>query len=131
MVDINLFAYMNPEDGMPDEGLHEHGDHGRENRGGRPRYRGPRGGRPGKENGGYYLRCLIPCKMVGAVIGTSGNKIKKITEATNTSIDIHRKEDRREIDKLVTIRGNPDDCSMANMQIHKLMREETDESLRR
>lgn len=33
--------------------------------------------------------------------------------------------------QLVTIRGNPDDCSMANMQIHKLMRDETDESLRR
>ncbi|KAK3748931.1 hypothetical protein QZH41_008696, partial [Actinostola sp. cb2023] len=45
-------------------------------------------------------------------------------------IDIHRKEDRREVDKLVTMRGNPEECSIANMQIHKLMRDETDESLR-
>lgn len=47
---------MNPEDGMPDEGEHEHRDLGRENRGGKPRYnRGPRGGRPMKEND-YCIR---------------------------------------------------------------------------
>jgi len=46
---------MNPEDGMPEEGQHEHRDLGRDNRGGKPRYRGPRSGRPMKEND-YCIR---------------------------------------------------------------------------
>ncbi|XP_031566817.1 insulin-like growth factor 2 mRNA-binding protein 2 isoform X3 [Actinia tenebrosa] len=128
--DYLKFAYMTPEEGRPDvPGQQGPIDDGREQRNGKPKYRGGRGGRPMKDND-YSIRILIPCKMVGAIIGTSGNKIKKITEATNTSIDIHRKEDRREVDKLVTVRGGPEECSVANMQIHKLMRDETDESLR-
>lgn len=45
---------MNPEDDIPDEVEHEHRDLGRDNRGGKPRFRGPRG-RPMKEND-YSIR---------------------------------------------------------------------------
>ncbi|XP_048580333.1 insulin-like growth factor 2 mRNA-binding protein 2 [Nematostella vectensis] len=124
------FTYISPEENMAGGQSPPGHDDGREAKNGGAKHK-PRGarGRPMKE-ADYSIRMLIPCKMVGAVIGTSGNKIKKITEATNTSIDIHRKEDRREVDKLVTIRGSPQDCSNANMQIHQLMREETDANLR-
>ncbi|CAG2109616.1 unnamed protein product [Medioppia subpectinata] len=62
--------------------------------------------------------------MVGAIIGRSGGTIKQITQQTRARVDVHRKENAGALEKVITIYGNPDNCSEACLKILEVMQTE-------
>uniref|UniRef100_A0A8C4QUA2 Insulin like growth factor 2 mRNA binding protein 3 n=1 Tax=Eptatretus burgeri TaxID=7764 RepID=A0A8C4QUA2_EPTBU len=70
------------------------------------------------------LRMLVPTQFVGAIIGKEGAAIKRITQQTQSKIDIHRKENTGTSEKPITIQANPEGCSSACHLILELMEKE-------
>ncbi|CAG2111331.1 unnamed protein product [Medioppia subpectinata] len=69
----------------------------------------------------FPLRILVLSDMVGAIIGRSGGTIKQITQQTRARVDVHRKENAGALEKVITIYGNPDNCSEACLKILEVM----------
>ncbi|XP_074594433.1 IGF-II mRNA-binding protein isoform X2 [Brevipalpus obovatus] len=86
---------------------------------------GPRTRRPD-----FPLRILVSSDMVGAIIGRSGNTIRYITEETRARVDVHRKENTGSSEKVITIYGNPDNCSKACEKILHVMQMEANNTNR-
>ncbi|XP_042906663.1 insulin-like growth factor 2 mRNA-binding protein 3 isoform X2 [Parasteatoda tepidariorum] len=117
-----------------------------------PGSRSPRGGgRGGMRNmpfqgnsGGFPLRgsdfplrILVLSDMVGAIIGRSGGTIRQITQQSRARVDVHRKENSGAFDKdemysvqVITIYGNPDNCSLACQKILEVMQQEANNTNR-
>jgi len=104
--------------------------------GGRDRRNGSRSGKPRSSRNrqprdtDYFIRVLVPPTMVGAIIGKEGKKIKDLTEKTETDITVHKKDDKSPFEKVVEIVGSPEQCTEANLSIHRTMRLETDPAKR-
>src|SRR5690349_7449997 len=69
-------------------------------------------------------RILVLSDMVGAIIGKSGGTIKQITQETRARVDVHRRENSGSLEKVITIYGNPENCSKACKRIIEVMTEE-------
>ncbi|GFU21187.1 insulin-like growth factor 2 mRNA-binding protein 3 [Nephila pilipes] len=116
-----------------------------------PGSRSPRGvGRGGMRNVPYSgnqgfplrasdfpLRILVLSDMVGAIIGRSGGTIRQITQQSRARVDVHRKENSGAFDKdemysvqVITIYGNPDNCSLACQKILEVMQQEANNTNR-
>ncbi|GIY98713.1 insulin-like growth factor 2 mRNA-binding protein 1 [Caerostris extrusa] len=75
--------------------------------------------------------------MVGAIIGRSGGTIRQITQQSRARVDVHRKENSGAFDKdemysvqVITIYGNPDNCSLACQKILEVMQQEANNTNR-
>jgi len=90
------------------------------NGGGRPRNSGtgnPRGT-------GYPLRILVQSDFVGAIIGRKGQTIRNITTQTRARVDVHGKENSGLVEKVISIYGQPGNCTNACKEILKVMQQE-------
>ncbi|XP_076349081.1 insulin-like growth factor 2 mRNA-binding protein 1 [Tachypleus tridentatus] len=72
----------------------------------------------------FPLRILVQSDMVGAIIGRAGGTIRQITQQSRARVDIHRKENSGSAEKVVTIFGNPENCSTACQKILEVMQQE-------
>lgn len=79
----------------------------------------------------FPLRILVLSDMVGAIIGRSGGTIRQITQQSRARVDVHRKENSGAFDKdemysvqVITIYGNPENCSLACQKILEVMQQE-------
>lgn len=68
--------------------------------------------------------------MVGAIIGRSGGTIRQITQDTRARVDVHRKENAGSLEKVITIYGNPENCSKACQKIMEVMQQESNNTSR-
>ncbi|KAG8184266.1 hypothetical protein JTE90_001084 [Oedothorax gibbosus] len=85
----------------------------------------------------FPLRILVLSDMVGAIIGRSGGTIRQITQQSRARVDVHRKENSGAFDKdemysvqVITIYGNPDNCSLACQKILEVMQQEANNTNR-
>jgi hypothetical protein len=67
---------------------------------------------------------LVLSDMVGAIIGRSGGTIRQITQQSRARVDVHRKENAGALEKVITIYGNPENCSSACQKILEVMQTE-------
>ncbi|KAK8766295.1 hypothetical protein V5799_006923 [Amblyomma americanum] len=72
----------------------------------------------------FPLRILVLSDMVGAIIGRAGGTIRQITQQSRARVDVHRKENAGSLEKVITIYGNPDNCSTACQKILEVMQQE-------
>ncbi|XP_076327635.1 insulin-like growth factor 2 mRNA-binding protein 1 isoform X1 [Tachypleus tridentatus] len=72
----------------------------------------------------FPLRILVLSDMVGAIIGRSGGTIRQITQQSRARVDVHRKENAGSLEKVITIYGNPENCSTACQKILEVMQQE-------
>jgi insulin-like growth factor 2 mRNA-binding protein 1 len=70
------------------------------------------------------LRILVPSELVGAVIGKKGVTIKNITTQCKARVDVHGKENSGLVEKLMSIFGQPENCSNACKEIMKVIHNE-------
>ena len=75
-------------------------------------------------------RILVLSDMVGAIIGRSGGTIRQITQQTHARVDVHRKENAGALEKVITIYGNPENCSHACQKILEVMQTEANQTNR-
>ncbi|XP_078376568.1 insulin-like growth factor 2 mRNA-binding protein 2 isoform X2 [Oculina patagonica] len=126
---MGRFPYIG-EDELPDLRNSQSPDGGKDRRNG-SRTGKPRSGRNRQpRDSDYFIRILVPPTMVGAIIGKEGKKIKDLTEKTETDITVHKKDDKSPFEKVVEIVGTADQCTAANLSIHRTMRSETDPAKR-
>ncbi|KAM9343338.1 insulin-like growth factor 2 mRNA-binding protein 2a isoform 1-T1 [Pholidichthys leucotaenia] len=87
---------------------------------------GPSGGfcSPHFRQDGVALRMLVSNDYVGAIIGRKGQTIKNLTDVTKTRVLLHRKENAGQLEKSVTVRGDPDRCSDACRMIMEIIHKE-------
>lgn len=69
----------------------------------------------------FPLRILVQSNMVGAIIGRSGSTIKQITQESKARIDVHREESSEQQEKVITINGNSESCSLACSKILEII----------
>lgn len=124
----NQFSYPG-DDELPEVRNSQSPDSGRRNGSRSARPRSTRNKQPRDDS--YFIRVLVPPDMVGAIIGKGGKKIRDLTDRTGTDITVHKKDDSNEKEKVVEIIGTPDQCTEANLSIHRTMRSETDQADRR
>ncbi|XP_050043127.2 insulin-like growth factor 2 mRNA-binding protein 1 isoform X1 [Dermacentor andersoni] len=72
----------------------------------------------------FPLRILVLSDMVGAIIGRAGGTIRQITQQSRARVDVHRKENAGSLEKVITIYGNPENCSTACQKILEVMQQE-------
>jgi len=72
----------------------------------------------------FPLRILVPSELVGAVIGKKGVTIKNITTQCKARVDVHGKENSGLIEKLMSIFGQPENCTNACKEIMKVIHNE-------
>ncbi len=77
-----------------------------------------------------FNRILVLSDMVGAIIGRSGGTIRQITQQTRARVDVHRKENAGALEKVITIYGNPENCSHACQKILEVMQQEANNTNR-
>ncbi|XP_076327940.1 insulin-like growth factor 2 mRNA-binding protein 1 isoform X3 [Tachypleus tridentatus] len=78
----------------------------------------------------FPLRILVLSDMVGAIIGRAGNTIRQITQQSRARVDVHRKENAGSLEKVITVYGNPENCSLACEKILEVMRQEAENTNR-
>lgn len=124
------YSYMG-EDELPDVRNSQSPDGGKDKRNGSRtgKPRSARGSRQPRDHD-YCIRVLVPSTMVGAIIGKEGKKIKDLTDKTGTDITVHKKDDKGPPEKVVEIVGTAEQCTEANLGIHRTMRAETDPAKR-
>jgi len=98
-------------------------------------------GEMGKEDGGkgrrpgrgvdFPLRILVSSDMVGAIIGRGGATIKNITQDSRARVDVHSRRKMEQasgqlgqLEKAITVYGQPENCSAACKRILEVMEEE-------
>ncbi|XP_052794945.1 insulin-like growth factor 2 mRNA-binding protein 2 [Mya arenaria] len=85
---------------------------------------GPRGM---QDRGGMQelpLRILVGSEFVGAIIGRSGQTIQNITSQTRARVDVHRAEMSMTPETVITIKGSPESCAAACVEIMKIVQSE-------
>jgi len=86
-------------------------------------------GRPGR-GVDFPLRILVSSDMVGAIIGRGGATIRNITQESRARVDVHRKMEPAtsgqlgQLEKAITVYGQPENCSAACKRILEVMEEE-------
>lgn len=100
------------------------GEMGKEERGGE----GGKGRRAGR-GVDFPLRILVSSDMVGAIIGRGGATIRNITQESRARVDVHRKMEPAsgqlgQLEKAITVYGQPENCSAACKRILEVMEEE-------
>ncbi|XP_022258249.1 insulin-like growth factor 2 mRNA-binding protein 1 [Limulus polyphemus] len=78
----------------------------------------------------FPLRILVFSDMVGAIIGRAGGTIRQITQQSRARVDIHRKENAGSLEKVITVYGNPENCSLACQKILEVMQKEAESTNR-
>lgn len=78
----------------------------------------------------FPLRILVLSDMVGAIIGRAGGTIRQITQQSRARVDVHRKENAGSLEKVITIYGNPENCSLACEKILEVMEQEASNTSR-
>lgn len=73
---------------------------------------------------GYPLRILVPSDFVGAIIGRKGQTIRNITTQCKARVDVHGKENSGLLEKVISIYGQPANCTNACKEILKVMQQE-------
>jgi insulin-like growth factor 2 mRNA-binding protein 1 len=117
---LNNFVYEGSQ--LSVEIMNNNPASGRLNRG-RPT-RNP--GVPGVNRGtGYPLRIMVPSEYVGAIIGRKGQTIKSITQRCKARVDVHGKENTGLIEKVISIFGQPENCTNACKEILQVMQHES------
>ena len=76
----------------------------------------------------FSLRILVDSDFVGAIIGRSGSTIRSITQQSKARIDVQREESLEQEEKVITISGNPANCSEACYEIMKICQNEINSS---
>lgn len=72
------------------------------------------------------VRILVPSDSVGAIIGKGGQTIRQLTQQTRAKVDVYRGDPMAPTtvlqEKVITIRGQPENCINACREILKVMR---------
>lgn len=97
------------------------GSNGSKNR--QPRNPGVTG--PNSRGSGLPLRIMVPSEYVGAIIGRKGQTIRNITTRCKARVDVHGKENSGLIEKVISIFGQPENCSNACKEILAVMQQES------
>ncbi|ESO10824.1 hypothetical protein HELRODRAFT_190193 [Helobdella robusta] len=71
------------------------------------------------------LRILVAGDLVGAIIGKKGSTVKSITTQHKARVDVHGKENTGLAEKVISIYGQPDNCSNALRGMLKILEEES------
>jgi insulin-like growth factor 2 mRNA-binding protein 1 len=74
---------------------------------------------------GYPLRIMVPSEYVGAIIGRKGQTIRNITTRCKARVDVHGKENSGLIEKVISIFGQPENCTNACKEILQVMQQES------
>ncbi|XP_075737436.1 insulin-like growth factor 2 mRNA-binding protein 1 [Rhipicephalus microplus] len=72
----------------------------------------------------FPLKILVLSYMVGAIVVRAGGTIRQITQQSRARVDVHRKENSRSLEKVITIYGNPENCSTACQKILEVTQQE-------
>jgi len=87
-------------------------------------------GRPGR-GVDFPLRILVSSDMVGAIIGRGGATIRNITQESRARVDVHSRRKMEpasgqlgQLEKAITVYGQPENCSSACKRILEVMEEE-------
>lgn len=80
---------------------------------------------PGPRGSGYPLRIMVPSEYVGAIIGRKGQTIRNITTRCKARVDVHGKENSGLIEKVISIFGQPENCTNACKEILQVMQQES------
>ncbi|XP_022252325.1 insulin-like growth factor 2 mRNA-binding protein 1 [Limulus polyphemus] len=78
----------------------------------------------------FPLRILVFSDMVGAIIGRAGGTIRRISQESRARVDVHRKENAGSVEKVITIYGDPENCSLACKKILEVMQQEAENTSR-
>lgn len=88
-------------------------------------------GKPPRGGVDFPLRILVSSDMVGAIIGRGGATIRNITQESRARVDVHRKMEPAsgqgtggQLEKAITVYGQPENCSAACRRILEVMAEE-------
>lgn len=72
------------------------------------------------------VRILVPSESVGAIIGKGGQTIRQLTQQTRAKVDVYRGDPMAPStalqEKVITIRGQPENCINACREILKVMK---------
>lgn len=72
------------------------------------------------------VRILVPSESVGAIIGKGGQTIRQLTQQTRAKVDVYRGDPLGPTsvmqEKVITIRGQPENCINACREILKVMK---------
>jgi len=89
-----------------------------------------RNSRPGR-GVDFPLRILVSSDMVGAIIGRGGATIRNITQESRARVDVHSRRKMEpasgqlgQLEKAITVYGQPENCSAACKRILEVMEEE-------
>lgn len=125
------FPYIGEDEELQDTRSSQSPERGKERKNG-SRTGKPRSARSNRQprDHDYYISVLVPHTMVGAIIGKEGKKIKDLTDKTGTDITVHKKDEKNFVEKVVEIVGTAEQCTEANLGIHRTMRSETDAAKR-
>lgn len=74
---------------------------------------------------GLPLRIMVPSEYVGAIIGRKGQTIRNITTRCKARVDVHGKENSGLIEKVISIFGQPENCTNACKEILQVMQQES------
>lgn len=76
------------------------------------------------------VRILVPSESVGAIIGKGGQTIRQLTQLTRAKVDVYRGDPMAPSnalqEKVITIRGQPENCINACREILKVMRQDAE-----
>lgn len=86
---------------------------------------GGNGNAQNSRGGGYPLRIMVPSEYVGAIIGRKGQTIRNITTRCKARVDVHGKENSGLIEKVISIFGQPENCTNACKEILLVMQQES------
>jgi insulin-like growth factor 2 mRNA-binding protein 1 len=78
----------------------------------------------------HPVRILVPSEYVGAIIGRKGQSIKSITTKCKARVDVHGRENSGLVEKVVSIYGQPENCSNACKEILQVIQNECGSSLK-
>jgi insulin-like growth factor 2 mRNA-binding protein 1 len=79
---------------------------------------------PSPRGTGIPLRIMVPSEYVGAIIGRKGQTIRNITTRCKARVDVHGKENSGLIEKVISIFGQPENCTNACKEILQVMQQE-------
>lgn len=75
---------------------------------------------------GQPVRILVPSDYVGAIIGRKGQTIRTITTKCKARVDVHGKDNTGLLEKIISIYGQPENCTNAVKEILLVMKQEAD-----
>ena len=73
-------------------------------------------------SGEYVIRCILPVKACGCLIGPGGATLREISSTTDTTLRLQRKEELKEgaSERLLTVSGTVSSLQRALQQARQL-----------